>query len=126
MIIKLSGSNPCSCNDVVVQATEVTKPIKYVSPEVINEAAIIREGGSTGCSETQTSTVITPDLTTVITQTEGAANVADNVLSPSSSISSPTINLNLPSKYSSSESISITSHQTEPSSSDKNVQIVPR
>ncbi|XP_046824194.1 uncharacterized protein LOC124426502 isoform X1 [Vespa crabro] len=123
---QMEGKNPCSCNDIVVQAAEVTKPIQYhVSPEVINEAVTIREGGKSGCSETQTNTLIIPDFTTVTTQSDTTVtNVIDNTLNPSSSISNPSITLDVPNKYSPSELTSVTI-QTEPTSSDKNVQIVP-
>ncbi|XP_014469798.1 PREDICTED: uncharacterized protein LOC106741898 [Dinoponera quadriceps] len=42
-----SGTNPCKCEDVVVKAAKVQKPLYHATPEAINEAAAVRESGST-------------------------------------------------------------------------------
>lgn len=107
-----SGSNPCSCNNVIVEATEVTKPILYAAPEAINEAAIVREDGKSACSETQTNTLSISE-----------SNINDDTISPSDNNFNSPIATDLSRKYQSSELTDIA--QTEPTYPNSNVQIVP-
>ncbi|XP_015187111.1 PREDICTED: uncharacterized protein LOC107072044 [Polistes dominula] len=104
------GSNPCTCNNVIVEATEVTKPILYASPEEINEAVIVREDERPACSETQTNT---------LSILENSIN--DDTISSSDN----SFSLDLSKKHLSSE-LRTDIAQTEPTSPNSNVQIVPK
>ncbi|XP_029169245.1 putative GPI-anchored protein pfl2 [Nylanderia fulva] len=91
------GTNACKCNEIVVKAAKVQKPLVYASPEAINEAALVREAaGRLSLGSKSHSNVISgcsPQNSGIISTSSSSSSSSSNRYSTSSSSASSSVGL---------------------------------